>query len=309
MLHSTANLDRILLVDDDEAGRAALGAVLAENGYDVTTAGDGRAARALLEASTPDLIVLDVNLPDMTGFELFAQLRDREETREVPVLFVSGSTMDEQSVVRALSSGACDYLRRPFGAREFLARMEVALRQRMLLLEMKRLGTTDELTGLPNRRAFYEALERERRRAHREETDLSVVVIDIDRFKNVNDTHGHATGDRTLRAIAKVLRMQTRATDVAGRVGGEEFALVLPATSRAGAAELAEKLRREMAAVSIDLFDGRTLKVTASFGIASAPGLALTEFGSVTALMGSADAALYQAKRSGRDRVEISAPV
>src|SRR5688500_2667523 len=195
---STRQLDRILVVDDDLSARMALAHTLLEAGFQVWQTGSGTVALAAVESCSPDIIVLDVDMPVMDGFELYRRIRQLDEGREVPVLFVSGHRVDEVSVVRALSNGASDFLRRPFGKHELLARIEVALRNRFMQLELERLGTTDALTQLANRRAFFDCLEKERKRAHRTETQLSIVVLDIDRFKAINDTHGHPSGDRVL---------------------------------------------------------------------------------------------------------------
>ncbi len=305
----TRQLDRVLVVDDDLCARMALAHTLLEAGFQVWQTGSGNVALAAVQTCTPDIVVLDVEMPVMDGFELYRRIRQLDEGREVPVIFISGTRVDEVSIVRALSNGASDFLRRPFGKQELLARIEVTLRNRFVQLELERLGTTDALTQLANRRAFFDLLEKERRRAHRAETPLAAIVLDIDRFKTINDTHGHPAGDRVLRAVGRALASGCRATDVVGRVGGEEFAVVCPCTDEGGAQGLAEKLRANVSAVEVDIGYRTFLRVTASFGIAAAFGPTLASPEDAHALLARADTALYDAKRAGRDRIELAKAV
>jgi diguanylate cyclase (GGDEF)-like protein len=301
-----SGLDRILLVDDDLALRMAISQSLLQAGLQVWQTGNAAVALQSITSCAPDVLLLDVELPQMNGFELYDKLRATEEGRDVPVIFMSGSRLDESSVVRGLSLGASDYLRKPFGNNELVARVAGALRSRRTQLELLRLGTTDGLTQLLNRRAFFEALERERRRAERTSTPMSVLLFDIDHFKQVNDTYGHPAGDRVLLSMSRLVQSQCRVTDVIGRIGGEEFALVLPATDLEGARGMAEKLREAIASLETDIGFHTVLKVTASFGVASAPGPTFLTPDTAVALLADADAALYLAKRGGRDRVEVA---
>ena len=304
MLRSSC--ERILVVDDDAAFREVAQSSLELKGYEVRGCGTGHEAIEIANAWRPDAILLDVDLPDANGFTVYRALRDAEETRDSAVLFVSGRHLDERTAVEALSCGAADYLRRPFGASELLARLEVALRNRRLVCELRRLGSVDPLTGLANRRAFFEALERERRRAQRDQIPLSLVVIDVDHFKVVNDSWGHAAGDAALTGVAQVLTRSCRATDVVARIGGEEFALILPSTTTEGAQGVAEKLRASIAALRVPVPGSHVLSVTASFGLATAHGVLLDTQASAISLLDLADGALYRAKRAGRDRVEAA---
>ncbi len=303
----TPELDKILVVDDDDATREAIAETLREAGFQVCPIGDASMPIAGIVAGfQPDLVLLDVNLGVRDGFDVFRDLRQLEEARDVPVIFMSGSALGETSVVRALKGGACDFLRRPFGNHELIARVGVALRNRRAQLELHRLGTTDALTGLFNRRAFFDALERERRRAQRNRSSLSIVAIDIDRFKLVNDTYGHPAGDRVLQGVGRVLQNHCRVTDIVGRLGGEEFAAILPGTEPAGAIGLAEKLRMAIAGLQVEISSRVVLQITASFGLATANGVRLLTADDSLGLLARADAALYDAKRAGRDRVELA---
>jgi diguanylate cyclase (GGDEF)-like protein len=179
---------------------------------------------------------------------------------------------------------------------------EIALENAHLHRLVQQQALTDDLTSLPNRRRFMSEFRREAQRADRSGTALSVIVLDIDDFKKVNDTWGHETGDAVLRGLAEALAAATRSVDLAARLGGEEFAVLLPNTDAEGAEGVAERIQRDLAAISIPVRDG-TLHVTASFGISSFPDLA-----SLGELLNDADRCLYEAKRAGKNRIVVSAP-
>ena len=296
----------VLLVEDDPLLRETLSGALAESGFRIRAAADAKETFGELARQSFDAILLDVELPDLTGFDIHRLLADRDELRDMAVLYMSGTHLDEADAVRALDAGASDYLRRPFGLGELRSRLAAAIASRRTISELRRIGSMDALTGLLNRRAFLEALERERRRATRDSTTMALVVLDVDRFKQVNDQFGHAAGDAALQAVGAILRESCRVTDVAARIGGEEFALALPSTDLVGARGLAEKLRSAMGRIAIPLAGGFTLSFTASFGAAAAHGDHLAARDSALALLAFADAALYRAKRGGRDRVEAA---
>lgn len=295
----------VLVVDDDVLLREATAAGLAESGFRVRQSNSAHDAVEELSRNLYDAVVLDVELQGATAFDVTRILKDGDQLKDTAVLFVSGHCIDETTAIRAIETGACDFLRRPFGLGELRARLFAAIRSRRTIADLRRIGNVDELTGLLNRRGFYEELERERRRASREGSVLSLVVLDVDRFKTVNDLYGHAVGDIALRAVGDVLACSCRSTDVAGRIGGEEFVVALPSTDAVAAAAVAEKLRVGIASFGIPL-PGGTLSVTASFGFASAHGDHLGPRESATELLAAADAALYRAKRAGRDRVEAA---
>lgn len=295
----------ILVVDDDALLRESTAAALTEAGFRVRTCGAASEAIAEITRNSYDAVVLDVGLRDASGFDVHRVLAERDDYKDTAVIFVSGLHLDEATAVAALEAGACDFLRRPFGLAELRARLEGAIAARRTIADLRRIGSIDELTGLMNRRSFFDALERERRRACREATPLALIVLDVDRFKNVNDRFGHPTGDAALRAVGDVLARSCRVTDIAARIGGEEFAIALPSTDEAGARGLAEKLRSSIADISIPV-QGETLVLTASFGAASAHGDHLGTPDGALALLAVADGALYRAKRAGRDRVEAA---
>ena len=301
--------DRILVVEDDLTLRMTIAAALRDAGLQVWQTGSASVAAAAIATCAPDVVLLDAELQDGNGFALYAEMRRLEQGRDVPVIFMSGARLDEKTVVDALSAGAADYMRKPFGVGELVARVTVALRTRRAQLDLVRLSTTDALTGLLNRRAFFEALERERRRAERYGQPLSLAILDLDHFKSVNDEHGHAAGDRVLSATGRLVQQMLRSSDVGGRIGGEEFAFILPATDGDGAIAFAEKIRVAIGACGVDVGEPSRLCVTASVGVACAPGHHLAATESAITLLAGADAALYAAKRAGRNRVALSTGV
>jgi diguanylate cyclase (GGDEF)-like protein len=318
------NNEDILIVDDNPTNLDLLSGMLTQRQFRVRVATGGR--RALMAARTcaPDLIMLDINMPDMDGYEVCRQLKADDETKDIPVIFISA--LDEaMDKVRAFESGGADYVTKPFQFEEVLARIEHQLkifRLRRELMDknseleqsnrqleranrlLMSLSYLDALTGIPNRRQFDEVLEQEWRRAHREGWSLSLVMLDIDLFKQLNDTYGHQTGDECLRRVAAAVSASLhRAGDVAARFGGEEFAIVLPVTDVDGARALAEEIRLKIHGLRIPHETSPNRAVTVSLGVASVvphDGLA-PEW-----LVAAADRALYRAKHDGRNRTSVA---
>lgn len=239
----------ILVVEDDTEINTLMTLALRVNGYDVVSACDGRQALKIAESRTPDLILLDVVMPKMSGYEVARLMQERDATRHVPIIFVTANRgLDD--LVRGLEMAA-DYVCKPFAAPELVARVRAALRVSKLQEELRasneklaQLATTDSLTGLCNRRQFYAALESELQRARRYEQTISLVAFDLDHFKTINDLWGHAQGDAALQQFAQVLESTKRNIDTVARLGGEEFAAILPATGIEGACAFAEKVRQ-----------------------------------------------------------------
>ena len=295
----------VLVAEDSVVVRALLRAQLAERGYTVVEAGDGHEALAKAAEARPDVILLDVEMPNLDGFGVLERLRSTPELSDIPVIFVSGRTNAEDAV-QGLDLGAHDYLRKPFEAGELAARVHAAARIKQLQDELRamngdlqRLATTDSLTGVPNRRMLDDQLRRHVSRAARHKRPLAVLLVDVDRFKSINDRLGHPAGDEALVGIARRLAQRLRAEDVLGRWGGEEFMVITPDVDGEGAGLLADALRREIDSRPL-IVDGTQLPVTVSIGWAGWQGERPED------LVVRADSALLRAKEGGRNRVEAA---
>ncbi len=306
MSTSDAPSSRILVVDDDADIRALLVELLSNCGYQVADAADGPAALARLEADDIDLMLLDLNLPGMTGYDVLRELNARGHAAEIAVICLSALSTTRDKVA-GLELGAVDYVTKPFVVPELLARVAGALRAKATLdklrsrsVELEQLSFTDPLTGLGNRRHFEERLHQEIARARREGGVLSCLMVDLDHFKRINDRYGHPAGDAVLREVARALRTGVRAFDTVARYGGEEFVLLLPGARQEGALSAAEALRQTIAGLRIRVEGlAEPISVTASIGVASFNGRHEGE----PRLLEGADQAVYRAKRDGRNRV------
>ncbi|UTW51027.1 diguanylate cyclase [bacterium SCSIO 12827] len=303
---SRGNLDRqrqkILIVDDAETNLMILSNLLAEEG-EIISATDGVQAIALAESDLPDLILLDVSMPGMDGYEVCRRLKSDIRTRDIPIVFVTGRTEDNDQE-KGLSLGAIDYILKPYSPLIVLARIRnhLALQKahrdlKAANAELTRLATTDFLTGVWNRRRFMELGEAEVARVRRSGRSFGMAMMDVDHFKSVNDTHGHDAGDNVLRALAEACVDRLRNVDIVGRMGGEEFALILPETDPQGAMLTVERLREYLGGLAIPI-DSGTLNVTVSIGVTTVRDPSDTIEGALK----RADEALYKAKGSGRNR-------
>jgi diguanylate cyclase (GGDEF)-like protein len=304
---------KILVVDDSRTHLEKLVAVLQREAFDVRTATTGREALLKVRAEPPDLVLLDLVLPDMEGLEVLRFVKARPDDQFTPVIILSAKA-DTDSKVAGLRIGADDYLTKPFEDREIVARCAAMLRikslQDQLRATQRKLeeqSITDGLTGLKNRRLFDERLDEEFRRAQRYADPVSLIMIDLDHFKQVNDRFGHQMGDLVLREAAACIRASIRDPDICARYGGEEFAVILPKTHLSGALAVAERIWRELGqkVYHQEITEGGRAKpvdvrVTASIGLAFFPSKDIT---SAALLVKFADEALYQAKHSGRNTI------
>jgi diguanylate cyclase (GGDEF)-like protein len=300
----------ILIADDSPIDRKLLERALSGGRYPVLVAKSGQEAMAAFAKHRPALVVTDWMMPDLTGIELCKRIRREFQESYTYIIILTGMT-EKNEVVKGLAAGADDYLTKPFHANEFLARLEVGRRivglQRQLETKnrlLEELALTDALTGLPNRRAVEGWAIRELSAAARHEFPFWVVMADLDHFKSVNDKYGHDAGDTVLKRFADILKSGTRSSDICGRIGGEEFLIVLTHVQKAGARLAIDRIRERFASQSF-LFGGQEVKVTASFGIAEHSRHLSQNF---TRLMTQADVALYSAKGLGRNRLEIAVP-
>jgi two-component system cell cycle response regulator len=306
-----AAVPTILVADDEPVNRALIARRLEREGYHVLTARNGSEAVEQARASLPDLVILDVMMPEMDGLDACRLIKETEATRDIPVIFLSAR--DETAMkVSGLGLGADDYISKPFEAEELIARIHVAIRLKRERDQLRNnaeeasiraelaqeQAMTDALTGLLNRYGLQHVLVREHAEARRYNRPLSCLVIDLDNFKTINDTYGHASGDLALQQIAGILREAVRASDTVFRYGGEEFLVLLPETDLDGAIALAEKIR--LAAASRTFGEGqRSFTLTLSAGAGC-----LCDNESGHDMIARADMALYRAKEQGRNRVQ-----
>jgi two-component system, cell cycle response regulator len=305
---STASTCAILIVDDSPVYHKLVGDVLANEPYTLLFAASGEEALSLFSAHSPSIVITDWNMPDFSGLELCKRIRALPNCPYAYILVVT-SNADKESVVQGLAAGADDYLTKPFDPGELLARVGVGRRIITLnrqndvkskLLEEE--ARTDTLTGLPNRRAIEEWASRQLRGAARHRFPLWVALADIDSFKGINDTYGHAAGDAVLQTFAELLKRNTRSSDICGRLGGDEFVLVITHVNAENIQLTLEKFREQFAALSFP-FVGQSMSTSASFGAA---GFSMSrEMPVFSVLLKKADEALYEAKREGRNRVAV----
>lgn len=291
---------KILVIDDSPDALAVVQVRLAKEGVQVVCAEGGLAGLDAARSEKPDLILLDLDMPDLSGFEVCRALKADPELCMIPVLFLSGSSTPEDKV-KGLDLGAVDYVTKPFDAFELRARVRAALRTKHLQDLLIEHASLDPLTELPNRRALMERLRQEWARLQRHGGSLAFIMADIDHFKRVNDTYGHLVGDRLLREVARTIAGECRDADLPARFGGEEFAVLVPDETAEGAARLAERCRRKIEEIRL-VANRQSLSATVSFGVADGTGLELPE-----ALIQRADKALYEAKAAGRNTVHCPA--
>lgn len=290
---------RILIVDDEKVNCNVLVALLED--YQTVVAKNGLQALQRAQSSPqPDLILLDVVMPEMDGYEVCQLLKDDEKTKNIPIIFITVKATEEEEA-KGLKMGAVDYISKPFSPAIVHARVHnhIELKRQRDLLEI--LHVTDGLTGIPNRRRFDKYLDHEWRIASRMGGEISLIMIDIDHFKQYNDTYGHGAGDDCLKIVAQTIeKVCEREVDLVARYGGEEFVVVLPGTGTEGALKVAEVMRDAIATLKIPHSSSKTAShVTISLGIASGTP---SKGALVDTLAKNADTALYQAKETGRNK-------
>ena len=298
------NAPIVLIVDDMLFNIKVLTETLKRD-YRIEVASNG--AEALERARgepRPDLILLDVMMPGLDGYEVCRRLKDDPRTASIPVIFVTAQD-DEAAEEHGFELGGVDYITKPFSLAVVKMRVRTHLQLKRQADALERLAYVDPLTGIPNRRQLIQTLEREYRRALREDSALSVLMIDVDHFKAYNDHYGHGTGDDCLRQVASALaHALLRPGDQIARYGGEEFVAVLPQTDREAAALLAERLRQSVLALERPhAHSGTGDRVTVSIGGATTSLHAAAD--SLEALLVLADRMLYRAKEGGRNRCVV----
>jgi diguanylate cyclase (GGDEF)-like protein len=285
---------RVLVIEDEESHASMVALLLEDHGYRTEIARGGVEGIEQASAGLFDVILVDVCMPVLDGFTVAERLKEDPRTRHVPILFLSGSD-DLMARVRGLQLGAADFLAKPFFSPELLARVERAIEQAAVRETLRGQAHTDELTGLGNLRMLRECLALEQSRASRYGTALSIVMIDVDGLKKINDTHGHPVGSRVLAEVGRLLREEVRDTDVAVRYGGDEFVVMLPHVDQEEGMALAARVLARAREARVD----GEISISLSIGVASLGRGARN----VEELLYRADAAAYRAKRSGGDQV------
>ena len=300
----------VLVVDDSPVYRKLIEHALEDEAYSPLFAKNGREAMQLYAKYGPAIVITDWMMPDFSGQELCERIRGDVQHLYTYILVLT-SISEKDNVVKGLAAGADDYLTKPFDPGELLARIGVGRRTIDLHREIDRknklleeMAHTDPLTALPNRRALEEWSGRQLRGAARHGFPLWVVHADLDSFKSINDSHGHDAGDQVLKAFAAILKEYTRASDICGRMGGDEFLFVLTHVDEKHIRLTVERLREHFASKKFS-FGGESISVTASFGVCGFKGKEPTEF---STLVRQADNALYCAKRAGRNQIKIELP-
>jgi two-component system cell cycle response regulator len=290
----------VLAIDDSPDVHRLLDVRLRPEGLTLHHALDAEEGIARAREIRPDLILLDVDLPLVTGFEVCQRLKLEPATAQIPIIFLTGAT-EVFAKVQGFDLGAVDYVTKPFEPAELRARVRAALRTKRYHDLLSARSHVDGLTGIWNRSYFNQRLGEEVAASQRYGRTLSLVMLDVDHFKKLNDSYGHPFGDKVLEAIGEVLHVFLRTTDAPCRFGGEEFALILTETDNVGAAVTAERLRQRIAGLAFRPKD-QHVEVTASFGLASSTMFERAAL-SVSRLVSAADDALYKAKHDGRNRV------
>lgn len=292
----------ILIIDDERLNTVILSTVLKNEGYRVVSVNKGIQGCEEFKKHCPDIVLLDIIMKDIDGFQVCEEIRSLPEGKHVPILMLTGLE-DDDSIKKAFDSGADEYIFKPINftvLRHRVRRLIEAERVRKMALYY---AFTDPLTGVLNRRAFFERLGAEMDRSVRGNTNLSLILCDIDYFKKINDTYGHLVGDKVLKTIADILSTGLRSYDFVGRYGGEEFFICLPGANLEQAVHIANRIRQFVIDEQVMLEEQNVaLRFTASFGVSQ---FKCTDQVDIDKLISDADKALYKAKESGRNKVVV----
>ena len=289
---------KVLIIDDSPDALAIARTRLLKENLDILCAANGQDGLEMAKREKPDLVLLDVDMPGLSGIDVCRRMKAEDDLCMIPIIFLSGAGGAEEKA-RGLDIGAVDYISKPFDAFELRARVRAALRTKHLQDLLIEYAHIDPLTGLPNRRALMEYLGREWARLQRHGGKLSLIMADIDHFKGVNDTFGHDAGDRVLQEVGRILRGECRHEDLPARYGGEEFAIIVPDVPATEAAGLAERCRQRIEEARVCV-GANVLQTTISLGVADARDLPSAEI-----LIRHADDMLYKAKSAGRNTVWV----
>lgn len=295
---------KILIVDDERFNRNILVDIL-KPGYKIILAKDGKQALERAESNPPDLILLDIMMPEMDGYEACKNLKENEKTKDTPVIFIT-AMKEEGDEARGFDLGAVDYITKPFKAAVVKARVKAHLKMKWQADMLRQMASIDVLTEIPNRQKFEEIFDKEWNRAVRNKTRISVAFMDIDFFKQYNDVYGHGRGDTCLKEVAQALVDSIRRpTDFVARYGGEEFIAVFPETDISGAMTIAETMRSNVELLKIPHAQSVPLDyVTISIGVSSVSPSGGFSDAALVSVVAAADEMLYKAKAAGRNQVQ-----
>ncbi len=301
--------NKVLLVDDSRQAREAIKEALKDVFSDFVEADDGLTAIKAFVEEKPGFIITDIEMPSINGYRFVSTIRNMADGKDVPIFMLSGTDDSLKKKLLSFNLGASDFLIKPFDSEELVARVHSLLRVRNLMNELKeknalleKLAVTDELTGLNNRRHFFETVKEQMALGLRHNFKVACLIMDIDHFKKINDTFGHMTGDEVLRKIGGLLAACKREGELLARFGGEEFIMCLFNTDSESALAGAQRFRNLVKSYEIPAPDGKHLNITVSIGLAIYPQGSIK---TIDELIRAADEALYEAKTAGRDRVTL----
>lgn len=285
-------METLLVVDDTNINIKILVELLGDK-YDVIVAIDGKTALEIANEELPNLILLDIMMPVMDGFEVCKQLKENPKTKNIPIIFLTAKT-DEDSIEKAYEIGGSDYVLKPFKPKELIARVKTQLELQSLIKNLEYISSHDTMTGILNRRKFFE-LSQDRFETKKE--NLFAVMIDIDKFKNINDKYGHHVGDIVIKTVVTTIANMLPTQSIFARLGGEEFAIVCNCENEESLFIFLEKIRTSIKELSLNI-ENHIIKITISMGIAQFKESLQT----IDDLLKEADSMLYKAKESGRDK-------
>ncbi|MDF2606576.1 MAG: diguanylate cyclase [Bacillales bacterium] len=291
---------RLLVVDDSPLNVRLLTDILEDEGYEVNSVNNGSDVLEATLLNKPDVILLDIMMPGLDGFEVCHLLKSTYETKNIPIIMVTAKS-ESADIKKALDLGAHDYIKKPFDESEVLARIQSALRLKEYQDILRDMAMKDSLTGLYNHALLIDLFEKEHSKSIRDGEGLTFVMIDIDHFKKVNDTYGHSAGDVVLKEVSRILSDSIRSCDIVGRYGGEEFSIVLLSSDVSEVIEICERIRKNIESHSFNIGDN-SISITISLGAY------ISDINSLITpreMIKLADDSLYTAKNNGRNRLEI----
>lgn len=285
---------KILAVDDTKSNLHILIELLSDE-YDILVALDGKSAIDIINEEKVDLILLDIMMPEMDGFEVCQILKSDDKTKDIPIIFITANN-EEEAIEKAYEVGGNDYVTKPFKPKELKARVKRELELRTLIRDLEFLSSYDSLTGIYNRRKFFEL---SKTLFNSSSKNIYAIMIDIDKFKNINDTYGHPVGDEVIKTLAKNIKNYLKPETIFARLGGEEFSIMIDLPIFEDIKKLMEELRGIVENLEIKVNENEILKFTISIGISKKK----DEINTLDMLLKEADDALYSAKGEGRNRV------